>query len=179
MSKTLKSMMVADYRQELDGAPSCVVVDVSPLKVGEVEEFRRHLREKNIRLRVVRNRLAFHAIEGSKLQPVRDLFVGPTAIAFDADDAEGVSTVKVIKNYQRDHKKLPLSIRGGFSEGQTLDVAGVDELALIPDRPQLQAILLGTIMGPARGLAVAMAAVGGGLARVLQARIDKDEGGGD
>ena len=64
MSKLLKSYMVKEYRQALDGVTSCVLVDVSPLKVREVEGFRKHLRENDVRLRVVKNRLAFHALEG-------------------------------------------------------------------------------------------------------------------
>jgi len=179
MSKLLKSMMVDEYRRELDGVQSCVLVDVSPLTVGEVEDFRRHLRQNEVRLRVVRNRLAFHALEGSPIESVRSLFAGPVAIAFDRHDPEGVATVKAIRRFLDERKKLKAEIRGGFSEGEVLDSPAMDDLAKMPDRPQLRAIVLGTIQGPARGLASAMANVAGGLARALKARIDQDapEGG--
>lgn len=172
MSKLLKSLMVDEYRAGFEGVSSCVLVDVSPLEVGQVEDFRRHLRENNVRLRVVRNRLAYHAVEGSPLEPVRSLFAGPTAVAFDRDDAEGVSTVKVIKGYLKDHQGVKVAIKGGLSEGESLDPAAMEELAKTPDRPQLRAMLLGVIQGPGRGLASVMYNVAGGVARVIQARVD-------
>lgn len=173
MSKLLKSLMVDEYREGFEGVASCVLVDVSPLEVGQVEDFRRHLRENNVRLRVVRNRLAYHAVEGSPLEPVRELFAGPTAVAFDRDDAEGVSTIKLIKGYLKDHQGVKVAIKGGLSEGESLDPAAMEELAKTPDRPQLQAMLLGVIQGPGRGLASVMYNVAGGLARVIQARVDE------
>ena len=176
MSKLLKSLMVDEYRNGFEGVSSCVLVDVSPLAVGQVEDFRRHLRENNVRLRVVRNRLVYHALEGSPLESVRELLAGPTAVAFDRDDSEGVSTIKVIKGYMKEHRGIKVAIKGGLSEGASLDPAGMEVLAKTPDRPQLQAMLLGALQGPSRGLASAMSNVAGGLAGVLQARVD--EGGG-
>jgi len=175
MSKLLKSLIVDEYRRDLEGVQSCVLVDVSPLTVGEVEDLRRHLREKEVRLKVVRNRLVFHALEGSRIEPVRSLFAGPMAIAFDRDDPEGVATVKAIRNYLNERRKLKVEIRGGYSEGEVLDTPAMENLARMPDRPQLRAMALGVIQGPARGLASAMANVAGGLARALKARIEKQE----
>jgi len=174
VSKLLKSLMVDEYRDAFEGVSSCVLVDVSPLEVGQVEDFRRHLRENNVRLRVVRNRLAYHAVEGSPLEPVRELFGGPTAVAFDRDDSEGVATIKLIKRYLKDHQEIEVVIKGGLSEGESLDTAAVEELAKTPDRPQLQAMLASVIQAPGRGLASVMFNVAGGLARVIQARVDED-----
>lgn len=176
MSKLLKSLIVGEYRDGFEGVSSCVLVDVSPLEVGQVEDFRRHLRENNVGLRVVRNRLAFHAVEGSPLEPVREFFSGPTAVAYDPNDSEGVTTIKLIKGYVKEHQGLKIAIKGGLSEGTGLDPDAMEELAKTPDRPQLQAMLLGVIQGPSRGLATAMSNVPGGLARVIQARIDEADG---
>jgi hypothetical protein len=38
-------------------------------------------------------------------------------------------------------------------------------------------MILGCISGPARGLVMCLAGLGGGLARVIQARVDKDGAG--
>ena len=179
MSKLIKSLIVDEYRRELDGVSSCVLVDVSPLTVAEVEDLRRHLRAHQVRLRVVRNRLAYHAVEGLPVESVRALFAGPTAIAFDREDLEGVSTVKAVQDFLTQKKLTKAAVKGGYSEGMTLDSAAMGQLATTPDRPQLQAMMMGAILGPARGLAVAMAGVAGGLARALQARIDKEGGDGE
>jgi len=178
MSKLLKSLMVDEYRQAFDGVTSCVLVDVSPLKVGEVEDFRRHLRENEVRLRVVKNSLASVAIKGMPLEPVSEMFDGPTAVAYHQEDHEGITTIKAIKSYLTDKKKLKVDIKGGIGEGQTLSPSDLNLLAATPEKPVLQAMLLGAIQGPARGIAMATQGVASGLARVLKARIEK-EGGGD
>ncbi len=178
MSKLLKSYMVKEYRQALDGVSSCVLVDVSPLKVGEVEGFRKHLRENDVRLRVVKNRLAFHAVEGLPVEPVREMFAGPTAIAYDVNDQEGIATVKTIKSYLQGKKKLSITIKGGFSEGEALGPPEMELLATTPDRPQLQAIMMGAILGPARSIAAATQGVIAGLARVIKANNDEAQDSG-
>ena len=52
-------------------------------------------------------------------------------------------------------------------------------LADVPDRDTLNAMLLGAISGPARSLASLVAAPGGAMARVLQARVDAGGGAED
>ena len=106
MSKLLKSFMVSEYKAAFDGVTSCILVDVSPLNVGEVQDFRNHLRESNIGLRVIRNRLAYYAVEGSPLEPVRDMFSGQTAIAYSPEDAEGISTAKAIVGFLTKNKAM-------------------------------------------------------------------------
>lgn len=177
MSKLVKSLIVSEYRRELDGVTSCVLLDVSPLAVTEVEAFRRHLREREVRLKVLRNRLAYHAVEGLRLEPVRALFLGPTAIAFDRRDPEGVQTAKVIRGYLDQNRIQKVAVKGGLSEGLALDAAGMEQLASLPDRAELRARMAGLVSGPARGLAAALAGVAGGLTRALGARIDQAGGG--
>ncbi|MBN2491163.1 MAG: 50S ribosomal protein L10 [Planctomycetes bacterium] len=177
MSKLVKSLMVAEYRQELRGVSSCVLLDVSPLTVAEMEDFRRHLREREVRLRVLRNRLAHHAVGGLTLEAVRPLLVGPTAIAFNGRDLEGVQTAKAVRGYLDQHKAHRVTVKGGLSEGLALGPAGMEQLARTPGRLELRAQLAAAVLGPARGLAAAIAGVTGGLARAIQARIDKAGGG--
>lgn len=176
MSKLLKSYMVDEYKTAFDGVESCVLVDVSALKVDEVQDFRNHLRDQNIGLRVIRNRLAFHAVEGSALEPVRTMFSGQTAIAYSPEDKEGISTAKAVIDFKSKHKKLPIAVKGGLSEGAALAEPDVEALSKVPDRPQLQAMAMGAILGSARGLAVSLNGVAAGLARCLQAKVDKGEG---
>jgi len=49
-------------------------------------------------------------------------------------------------------------------------------LADLPDRDTVNAMLLGVISGPARGLATILNAVPSSVARVIQAKADKEGG---
>ena len=66
-----------------------------------------------------------------------------------------------------------LGVRGGVLEGNLLGAADAAALADVPDRLTLQAMLLGTISGPARSLATVLDANQSGLARVLQSHVDQ------
>ena len=66
-----------------------------------------------------------------------------------------------------------LNVRGGVLEGNLLNANDAAALANVPDRRTLQAMLLGAISGPARGLVTVLDANQSGLARVLQAHIDQ------
>ena len=54
----------------------------------------------------------------------------------------------------------------------------------MPDLPQLKAMMAAALISPARGIAGSLQGVYGGLARVIQARVDQaggdgEEGGGE
>jgi large subunit ribosomal protein L10 len=61
-------------------------------------------------------------------------------------------------------------------EGNMLGEADAQALADVPDRDTVNAMILGAISGPARGLVGVLAANPAGLARLLQAKVDKGEG---
>ena len=65
-----------------------------------------------------------------------------------------------------------LGVRGGLLEGNLLGASDAAALSDVPDRPTLQAKLLGCISGPARGLVTVLDGNQSSLARVIQARID-------
>ena len=56
-----------------------------------------------------------------------------------------------------------------------LDAEAVDLLSKSPDKLTLRGMLAGVILGSARGIAASIHAVPAGIARCLQARIDKNE----
>jgi large subunit ribosomal protein L10 len=70
--------------------------------------------------------------------------------------------------------KLP--IRAGLLEGGVLSTDDARALASVPDKNTLRASLVGLISAPARGLVTVLAANPAGVARLLQARIDKSGG---
>jgi len=74
------------------------------------------------------------------------------------------------KSDARKHGKVTL--RGGLLEGNLLGETEARALADLPGRDELRAMLLGVISGPARALVGTIAAVPGGLARVIQAHVD-------
>ena len=176
MAKALKRMMVREYEQVLDEVDGLIVVDPGPMSVEVNQEFRRDLREKagGARMQIIHNRTVRIALEkafyGNQPDALTTVLRGPSAIVFGGDGP--IPIAKVLREWRRKFKSL--RVKGGVSEGEVLDAGEVEGLADLPSRDDLRAMLLSTVMGPARGIVGSLEAVYGGIARVLQARVDQD-----
>ena len=180
MSKTLKHMLAAHLEEDLEQVTGLVLIDPGAMSVEANMAFRHDLRERagGARLRHIHNRTARVALERKAYAGDAGGFAaqlrGPSAVAFGGDGA--VSIAKVVRDWRR--KQRDLRIKGAVADGEILLDADAEALADMPDLQQLKGMLAGLIIGSARGIAVSLQAVYGGLARALQARIEQQEGEG-
>ncbi|RDV36608.1 50S ribosomal protein L10 [Bradymonadaceae bacterium TMQ3] len=138
MNRAEKEQEVASIRSDLEQAKSVILASHVGMDVNTVNELRSKFRAEGVQYRVVKNTLAKLAISGTDMEVISDLFVGPVAIAFSAEDA--VSPARVIKDFAKDHDAY--EVRGGFLDGTALDVAGVKRLADMPTKDELRAKVL-------------------------------------
>src|SRR5262245_4503362 len=164
-------MLAGQLQRLLQGSDGAVFVNPGTMTVEQNSKLRTLLAQKagGARLRIVHNRTARAALaEAGWPEKVASLLRGPTAIVYGG---EGVpAAAKVIVEWAKANKTF--AAKGAVLEGEFHDAKGVVVLARLPDKHTLRAMLVGAVAGPARGLASVVAASGGGLARVLQARID-------
>jgi large subunit ribosomal protein L10 len=173
MPKELKRLMADELKAELDASPNLMVVRLNPMTAETNYALRTTLREQGAHLRVIHNRTTRFSLDDAR-KPLGEYFSGQTALTLlPGEDPDFVSIAKALMDAQ---KAKSIEVRGAFVDGEVLDGAGVDLLSKSPDKPTLRGMLAGAILGPARGIAVALNAVGGGLARCLQARIEQQEG---
>ena len=168
-------MMVAEYKVDLEDQSGVIIFDPGPMSVESTEAFRKDLREQagGARFKLVHNRTAQRAL-GETLysddpSALDEVFSGRSAIAWGGDGV--IPIAKVLRDWKKKFK--PLSLKGGVAEGEILDAESVVLLADLPDLPQLHGMLAGAIIGSARGIAASLQGVYGGLARVIQARVDE------
>ena len=174
MAKDMKKLMAEEVRAELERSPNLLVVGLRPMDAMQNLELRNDLRGKGASLRVIHNRTSRHALDEGR-RDVGRFFTGQTALALSPDpEVDLISIAKALVDAARQKR---VEVRGGYVDGELLDQAGVEALARSPDKPTLRAMICGAIQGPARGLASALQGVGGGIARCLQARIDKEDEG--
>lgn len=174
MPNVVKQMMIRELSRELKDAEGMLVVSMSGLTVAETEVLRDKLAEASVPLRMVPNRLARIALKDRGLEPPADLFKGNVAISWGGPEA-AIHAAKVMKEAPA-RKDGRLAYLGGLLEGNFLGATDAASMAEMPGRDELRSKILGCLSGPARGLVVCLAGPGSGLARVIQARIDK--GGG-
>jgi large subunit ribosomal protein L10 len=176
MARILKKMMIAGYEADLGDAQNLIVVDPGSMTVERSQEFRKDLREKagGARLRIVHNRTVARVLTGvysGKEKDLEEVLSGPSALLFGGSDLGSIA--KIVRDWKKKHKTL--KVKGGVADGDVLDAKSVEALADLPGLPQLRAMIAQAILGPARGLAVALQATYGGVARCVQRRVDERE----
>ena len=162
-SKATKTAGLDQLRGDLATSPTVFLCAFEGLKVAEDHELRKQIRETGASYRVLKNRLALLASEGTPYEEALSNLTGMTSIAFGGDDP--VALVKALVAYGKDHPVF--TFKAGVVEGRLLDVAGLNELAKLPGRDDLHAKLLFLMQAPAQRLATVVHAVGRDLAVVI------------
>lgn len=151
----VKAQQVAEVADKFKNATSAVVADVRGLTVEESNKLRAELRGEGVELRVIKNKVLTRAAEAADLSELNDLFAGPSAVAFSADDA--IAPARVLKKYADDIDAL--EIKGGYIDGNIVSIDEINKYASLPDRDGLLSMLLSTLQAPVRNVAYAVKAV--------------------
>lgn len=170
MDRAEKAEAVEALKGIFAGAGVVVVSHYAGLTVADMTSLRRRLREAGGELKVVKNRLAKIALDGTPGAAAADLFKGPVAIAFSKDP---VAAPKVAAAYAKEKDKFVLL--GGLLGSVVLTEDSVKALATLPSLDELRGKLIGLIQAPATKVAGVVQAPAAQLARVLNAYATKDQ----
>jgi large subunit ribosomal protein L10 len=169
MPTEAKQADIAELVELLKEADIMIVSDHRGLSVADLSKVRRDLRDKDVRYRVVKNRLARIAAEQAGRPELIPLLTGPSALAIG-----GIDQPSLAKSLIDATRPFKVEIRGAAMSGQTIDAAGVTALATMPPREVLLAQLAGAIASPLSTMAGLFAAplrnLGYGLAQLRERR---------
>ena len=141
-----KAEQVDAVAEKMKAAASIVVVDSRGLTVEQDTVLRRNLRENGVEFKVIKNSILTRAAEKAGLDGMKDLFVGPSAVAFSNEDV--VAPAKVINDFAKDAEAL--EIKGGAIEGAVSSKEEIVALASLPSREGLLSMLLSVLQAPVR-----------------------------
>ncbi|MBA4149420.1 MAG: 50S ribosomal protein L10 [Verrucomicrobia bacterium] len=168
-----KQFISKEYLERLNASPFFIVVDYTGLKVGPVTELRKRLSSAGAEIHVVKNSIFKIAAKEAGVSEIGTL-VGQLAVVTGQKDVS--SAAKVIKTFSSEFDKP--KIKFGFLNNERLEAAVVNELADLPSLEVLRGKFLGVLQAPATKLAVLLNTPASQLARVLQARVEKEQGAG-
>ena len=130
-----------------------------------------------MRLRMIRNRLAYRSLDAAGYTFARETFVGNLGACWgDAEDT--IHAAKVLLG-SPERKAGKVALKGGLFEGNLLDATGAKALADMPGPEERKAMMAGAVAAPVRNVVGLVQAPVSALVRVLQARADSLGEGGD
>jgi large subunit ribosomal protein L10 len=170
MNRAEKQQEVAQLKEMLTSVQTLFLADYRGLTVEESNELRREFRSSGCQYRVIKNTLLKRALEGTPLEEMNDLLVGPTAMAFSTE--EPLQPAKVLVKFAKKFK--PLEIKGAFFEGIRTPQEVVD-ISKMPGKDELRSKLLQTMLAAPQNMLRLLLAAPQRFLMVLQARGRKIE----
>ncbi|MDR3021192.1 MAG: 50S ribosomal protein L10 [Clostridiales bacterium] len=146
-----KEKQVEELAQKLKKIQSLVAVDYRGISVGVDTAMRAELRKEGVEYAVIKNNIMERALKSANLSLPESALKGPSAFALCFNDP--ISGAKILAERQKDKK---LVIKAGIIENKTLDTNEMMTVAAIPSKPVLIAQMLGLLLSPLSGLAVAL-----------------------
>ena len=166
MPTQAKAESIERFKARLAGTTAAVLTEYRGLTVRQLSELRKQLRAASAEYRVVKNRLARIALEGSPLASLRPHLTGPTAFVLGRQDAAAVA--RAVATFARANPAFQL--RAAVIDGQLLEAAAIRTVAELPSRDTLRGQLVGAVQGPMAGLVGLLQAPQRQLVHVLAER---------
>ena len=148
MSKLVKDLLTNHLRSELEGVQELLLVSVVGLTANNTAALRRSLRDKNIKLLVIKNSLARRATEGTQLAPAFEGSDGTLAMIWGSTDI--VSLAKEVVKLAGEKQYEAFRARGGVMGGTRLAAEEVDQISKWPTREEQISIIVGQMLSVGR-----------------------------
>src|SRR5438132_13487478 len=165
-----KASIVSDLAEKLNRSLFVLVTDYRRMKVDQFGDLRNRLAPAGAEVRVVKNSFLKRAMSDSGLPDVADKLSGQTAIVMGEKDVAPVA--KIWKTFAAEFKVAALKI--GVIDKSILSAQEIEALADLPSREVLLAQLLGLLLAPATRLVRVLNEPGASLARLLNAKAQKE-----
>jgi large subunit ribosomal protein L10 len=159
-----KKELVTTLHEVFSKTTVIVVAHNKGLTVNQVNDLRGKMALAGATVKVAKNRLAKLALDGTDAAGLKDLFAGPTMVAYAKDP---VSAPKVASDFAKANEKFV--ILGGAMGATSLNPDAVKALASLPSLDELRAKIIGLIQAPATKIAQLANAPAAKLARVFGA----------
>ena len=138
---------------------------VNRLPASDADTFRQKLYASQAHLIVVKRRLGQRTLQQLNIAGLAELLEGSVGLVLAGGDT--LQTAKLIVEFRKTHEDR-LTVRGAVIDGQLLDQQRVEQLAQLPPKPVLLALLVATIESPLADLIFTIERLIGDLAWTIE-----------
>src|SRR5579875_236300 len=171
LSKAKKAVQIDKLAHELEGSTSAIVGTFAKLTVSQDFELRKVVRGAGGRYRVLKNKLAARAAQGTKVEKALQGLKGVSSVAYTSGDP--VALAKALSNWVKDNAEFTFKL--GIVDGKVINVQEIQSLATLPGKEELFSKLLFLINAPATRLATVINATGRNLAVVVNQAVEQNK----
>jgi large subunit ribosomal protein L10 len=169
--KPEKKKDLDQLREKLADNGTVFLAGYEKMTVQQDFELRKTVRAAGGNYKVVKNRIAEKAAEGSGASDLLKDLKGMCSIAFTSGDP--VALAKALSTYAKANPAF--TFKAGLVEGRVVDITGIAALATMPPKEEIYAKLLYLIQAPAQRLVTAMNGVGRNLAVVIDQGVKENK----
>jgi large subunit ribosomal protein L10 len=169
LTKAKKAVKIEQLANELKGSTSAIVGTFAKLTVSQDFELRKVVRNAGGRYRVVKNKLAARASQGTHVEQALQGLKGVSSVAYT--DGDPVALAKALSTWMAENAEYTFKL--GIVDGNLISVDEVKRLATMPSKEAIFAKLLFLINAPAQRLVTVMNAAGRDLAVVVNQGVEK------
>ena len=145
-----KQNVVEEITKKLDNSESVILFSYQGLSVADIASLRRELRNNNSEVKIYKNTLLKRALESKNIN-LDEFLEGPNAIIFGATVLE---PIKVLSNFQKEHKEA--EIQTGVINGEVVTLDVIKEYASIPSMEGLLTMLAGGMIEHVKNLSIGL-----------------------
>ena len=145
-----KQNVVEEITSKLDNSESVILFSYQGLSVADIASLRRELRNNNSEVKIYKNTLLKRALESKNIN-LDEFLEGPNAVIFGATVLE---PIKVLSNFQKEHKEA--EIQTGVINGEVVTLDVIKEYASIPSMEGLLTMLAGGMIEHVKNLSIGL-----------------------
>jgi len=169
LSREKKAEKVAQLSKELASSTSAIIGTFAKLTVAQDYELRKTVRAAGGRYRVLKNKLAERAAQGTKIEAALKGLKGVSSVAYTSGDP--VALAKALATWVAENAEFTFKL--GIVDGKVINVEEVKALATMPGKEEIFSKLLFLINAPAQRLATVINATGRDLAVVINQAVEQ------
>lgn len=154
LTKQQKEEALKEVGEKIAKQKSIVFSDFTGLSVAKLSTLRKALREKGIDYKVIKKTLLGIALKKAGYDVDTTKFSGSVGVAIGYDDE--IAPSKTVYDFAKVKENNAMQILGGIFQNNFSSKEDIVKLAKIPSREILLTQLVSVLIGPVRGLAIAL-----------------------